>query len=130
MPFDNPDTQIEILHPNAEELDLIDKTFTLLSRKSRWMKNAATDDAGSYCLLGALVTFDGGNLGLGDNLRMKTKAGLRVRRALEKACRPYRSIQEFNDHRRTTHSEVLHKLMEVRLEFQPEIYLGITPGRR
>jgi hypothetical protein len=100
MPFDGTGS------PAYEHLDKIDQVIGILASPSRWCKGSERNRNGQYCIRGALLAVDG--------LTLLEPAVLRSIHQM--AGRHFRRIEEFNDHPRTTHAQVLAVLHRTRDE--------------
>lgn len=98
MPFDGTES------PVYERLDKIDQVIEILGSPMRWCKGAERNRNGQYCIRGALLAVDG--------LSLLEPAILRS--IHQTAGRQFRRIEEFNDHPRTTHAQVLAVLHRTR----------------
>jgi hypothetical protein len=98
MPFDGRAS------PAYEHLDKIDRVIDLLASPAKWCKGSERNRAGQYCIRGALIAVGG--------LELLEPAILGAIHQL--AGRGFRRIEEFNDHPRTTHAQVLKVLAGAR----------------
>ncbi len=98
MPFDGTGA------PAYEQLDKLDRVIDILGSPSRWCKGSERNRRGQYCIRGALIAVDA--LPLLEPVILKS--------IHQVAGRHFRRIEEFNDHPRTTHGQVVAVLSHTR----------------
>lgn len=98
MPFD------ELAFPEYENLGKIDHVIDLLSSPAQWCKGTDRNEAGQYCVRGAMIA-----AGAFEALEPIVMRSIR-----EIAGRRFRRIEEFNDNPNTTHSDVVRVLNRAR----------------
>lgn len=99
MPFDGRQ-----LEGQLSALDKMDRVIDLLSREERWCKGRLRTDDGRRCIVGALQDAQAAvELTRPIMLAIQQVAGAR-----------YSGIEAFNDHRATTHRQVLDVLQQAR----------------
>lgn len=94
MPFDNPNTRVEIA-TNEEELAIIDEMKRILARRENWTVGSThkvfkprlwRKQVDQYCAIGALIKIDGSDVDAG--------ACRWWEHTLPGVCRVYKRIQE------------------------------------
>jgi hypothetical protein len=111
MPFDGTGYEGRV-----QALDKMDRVIDLLSDPRRWCKKRLRTPDGRYCLLGAIRA---------EGLVSELVAPLLL--AIEQVTGHSWRIEEFNDHRRTTHALVLKVLGRAReniLTVSPTVTVG------
>ena len=98
MPFD------ELAFPEYENLRKIDHVIDLLSTPAQWCKGTDRNEAGQYCIRGAMIAAGA----------FETLEPIVMRSIRESAGRRFRRIEEFNDSPNTTHSDVMRVLNQAR----------------
>ena len=98
MPFDGAAS------PAYEPLGKIDQIIDLLESPAKWCKGAERNRSGQYCLRGAAIAVGGL-----DQLEPVLLGAVH-----QVAGRQFRRIEEFNDHPKTTHAQVLRVLHRAR----------------
>ncbi len=110
----------------VEELAIIDRTVELIRTPRRWTKHTIVRHLifppfRAYCLASAFSIAAWGNCGAYvrrdkkvPEMGNRSLAAAHVWDKLLKATKPWNSVAKYNDHKRTTHSDVLRLLAEVR----------------
>lgn len=116
MPFDNPNTRVEIA-TNEEELAIIDRMSVLLDAPKKWCKYdfggfSPTEKCHSYCLIGAVRVAGG----VGPHQMLSSGAGLNVICALQDVVGM--PIENFNDDDATTFDVMRRALTRTRASFE------------
>lgn len=98
MPFD------ELAFPKYENLRKIDHVIDLISSPAQWCKGTDRNEAGQYCIRGAMIA--AGAFAALEPI---------VMRSIRESANPrFRRIEEFNDDPDTTHSDVVRVLNRAR----------------
>ncbi len=98
MPFDGTGAFSDL------RVQKLDRVLTLLSSPSRWCKGAERNRAGQYCIRGALIA-----VGAWELLHPA------IAEAIPQVVgRTFHRIEEFNDHPKTRHSDVVAVLRRAR----------------
>jgi hypothetical protein len=114
MPFDG------LTFSDQEALDKIERVIDLISTPAKWCKGSERNRAGQYCIRGAMIA-----AGALDILEPVVLQSIH-----EMAGRHFRRIEEFNDHPRTTHSQVIAVLDRARTKIiEGKIGGSLTAGR-
>lgn len=100
MPFDG------LAFVDHESLDKMERAIDLISTPAKWCKGSERNRAGQYCIRGALIA-----VGALDTLEPVVLQSIH-----EVAGRHFRRIEEFNDHPRTTHCQVVEVLDRARVK--------------
>jgi hypothetical protein len=98
MPFDG------LQFVDQEALDKIERVIDTISTPAKWCKGSERNRAGQYCIRGAMIA-----AGALDRLEPVVLQSIH-----EVAGRHFRRIEEFNDHPRTTHCQVIEVLDRAR----------------
>jgi hypothetical protein len=98
MPFDG------LAFVDQESLDKIERVIDLISTPAKWCKGSERNRAGQYCIRGAMIA-----AGALDTLEPVVLQSIH-----EVAGRHFRRVEEFNDHPRTTHCQVIEVLDRAR----------------
>jgi hypothetical protein len=114
MPFDG----LEFV--DKECLDKIERVIDIISTPAKWCKGSERNRAGQYCIRGAMIA-----AGALDRLEPVVLQSIH-----EVAGRHFRRIEEFNDHPRTTHCQVIEVLDRTRAKIiDGKIGGAPAPGR-
>ncbi|MGH7099844.1 MAG: DUF6197 family protein [Stellaceae bacterium] len=114
MPFDG------LAFVDHEALDKMERTIDLISTPAKWCKGSERNRAGQYCIRGALIA-----AGALDTLEPVVLQSIH-----EVAGRHFRRIEEFNDHPRTTHCQVVEVLDRARTKIVEGKTGGPPPSGR
>jgi hypothetical protein len=115
MPFD------QLASPEYGNLRKIDHVIDLLSSPAQWCKGTDRNEAGQYCIRGAMIA--AGAFAALEPIVMRSIRG--------SAGRRFRRIEEFNDDPNTTHSNVLRVLNRAREHIFPgKDAIAYTPSVR
>lgn len=114
MPFDSKDfVAAPVRHP--EEIAILDKMAELLAAPERWCQGDFTSkDGKSLCVIGAVHV--AGEYKAGSLISVKTpayRAYVRLARELGR-----RSLPDFNDDPKTTHTDILALIARARSSFE------------
>jgi hypothetical protein len=98
MPFDG------LAFVDQESLDKVERVIDLISTPAKWCKGSERNRAGQYCIRGAMIAAGA----------LDTLEPIILQSIHELAGRHFRRIEEFNDHPRTTHCQVVEVLDRAR----------------
>lgn len=98
MPFDG------LQFVDHESLDKMERVIDLISTPAKWCKGSERNRAGQYCIRGAMIAAGA----------LETLEPVVLQSIHEVAGRHFRRIEEFNDHPRTTHCQVIEVLDRAR----------------
>jgi hypothetical protein len=113
MPFDG------LQFVDQESLDKIERVIDIISTPAKWCKGSERNRAGQYCIRGAMIA-----AGALDRLEPVVLQSIH-----EVAGRHFRRIEEFNDHPRTTHCQVIEVLDRARAKIiEGKIGGSLTSG--
>jgi hypothetical protein len=114
MPFDG------LAFVDQESLDKIERVIDLISTPAKWCKGSERNRAGQYCIRGAMIAAGA----------LDTLEPIILQSIHELAGRHFRRIEEFNDHPRTTHCQVVEVLDRTRTKIiEGKIGASLTQGR-
>lgn len=98
MPFD------ALAFADHESLEKIERVIGLISTPAKWCKGAERNRSGQYCIRGAMIAADA----------LESLEPVVLQAIHDVAGRHFRRIEEFNDHPRTTHGQVIAVLDRAR----------------
>lgn len=110
MPFDG------LAFVDHEPLDKMERVIGLISTPAKWCKGSERNRAGQYCIRGAMIAAGA----------LETLEPVVLQAVHDVAGRHFRRIEEFNDHPRTTHGQVIEVLDRARTKIV-EGKLGGSP---
>jgi hypothetical protein len=113
MPFDGSD------FAGLGALDKIDRVIERLSREEAWCKGKLRTDDGRRCIVGAM-----------QDVQAVLELTRPVMLAIQQVARGrYSGIEAFNDHRATTHAQVMEVLHQARANVLAGIIGEPAPAR-
>ncbi len=114
MPFDG------LAFVDQESLDRVERVIDLISTPAKWCKGSERNRAGQYCIRGAMIAAGA----------LDTLEPIILQSIHELAGRHFRRIEEFNDHPRTTHGQVVEVLDRTRTKIiEGKIGASLAQGR-